>query len=120
MIEIVSQERCIGCDRCVEVCPTSVFDTGPGDIPVIARVQDCQTCFMCEAYCPVDALFVAPQAEPVEPGSPLRDEAYVTAAGLLGGYRKKIGWGRGRTPGALRAVGPDLPRPTPAPPRKEH
>ncbi|RBQ16404.1 4Fe-4S ferredoxin [Spongiactinospora rosea] len=114
MIEIVSRERCIGCDRCVEVCPTNVFDTGPGGVPLIARQGDCQTCFMCEAYCPVDALFVAPQPAPVGPGSPLRDEEHVTRSGLLGGYRRQIGWGHGRTPGALHAVGPELPR-TPPP-----
>ncbi|MFG2876892.1 hypothetical protein ACGFYU_18180 [Streptomyces sp. NPDC048337] len=28
--------------------------------------------------------------------------------GLLGSYRREIGWGEGRTPGALRAVGPSL------------
>ena len=36
-------------------------------ILTIARKHDCQTCFLCEAYCPVDALYVAPQVEePVE------------------------------------------------------
>ena len=28
MIEIVSPDKCIGCDKCVQVCPTNVFDTG--------------------------------------------------------------------------------------------
>ncbi|GAA0362458.1 hypothetical protein GCM10009530_10080 [Microbispora corallina] len=112
MIEVVSGERCVGCDRCVQVCPTNVFDSGPGGVPVIARRHDCQTCFMCEAYCPVDALFVAPSPQPVEAGSPLRDEAHLVASGLLGAYRREIGWGRGRTPGALLAVGPDLPGPS--------
>ena len=63
MIELVSEDRCTGCDLCVQVCPTHVFDAVPGGIPVIARKHDCQTCFMCEAWCPVDALYVAPFAE---------------------------------------------------------
>jgi len=63
MIELLSEERCIGCNLCVSVCPTDVFDEVPGALPVIARVDDCQTCFMCEVYCPVDALYVALQAE---------------------------------------------------------
>jgi len=109
MIEVVSTDRCIECDKCVEVCPTNVFDRGADGIPVIARQSDCQTCFMCEAYCPVDALFVAPTAEPLEAESPLRDEGHLVATGLLGSYRKGIGWGHGRTPGALVAVGPALP-----------
>ncbi|MBI3215686.1 MAG: ferredoxin family protein [Mycobacterium sp.] len=109
MIEVVAGERCIGCDRCVEVCPTRVFDRGPDGIPVIARQANCQTCFQCEAYCPVDALFVAPLATPVEAGSQFRDIAHLEAAGLLGGYRRELGWGSGRKLGARTAVGPEYP-----------
>ncbi|MEV8517220.1 ferredoxin family protein [Dactylosporangium sp. NPDC051484] len=111
MIEVVSAARCITCDRCIEVCPTNVFDRGTDGLPVIARQQDCQTCFMCEAYCPTDALFVGPDSHPVPEGSPLRDEAHLTRTGLLGSYRKEIGWGAGRRPGALTAVGPSLRQP---------
>jgi NAD-dependent dihydropyrimidine dehydrogenase PreA subunit len=110
VIEVVSTERCVSCDVCVAVCPTNVFDTGPGGIPVIARQSDCQTCFMCEAHCPADALFVAPLTHPVPDGSPLRDEAHLTETGLLGSYRRELGWGRGRKPGARLAVGPELGR----------
>jgi NAD-dependent dihydropyrimidine dehydrogenase PreA subunit len=112
MIELVSRERCIACDKCVAVCPTDVFERGADGVPVLARQSDCQTCFMCEAYCPVDALFVAPLSHPL-PEPP--DEAELIAAGTLGGYRKQIGWGRGRTPGARLAVGPALPGSSPAP-----
>jgi len=112
MIELVSPGRCITCDRCIAACPTNVFDRGDDGIPVIARQSDCQTCFMCEAYCPADALFVAPAVTPLEDGDPLRDEEYLTSSGLLGSYRAGIGWGHGRTPGARLAIGPDLHRPT--------
>jgi hypothetical protein len=72
-----------------------------------------------EAYCPADALFVAPLTRPAPPDSPLRAEAYVTDTGLLGSYRRELGWGRGRKPGARTAVGPELGRAriTPAPAR---
>ena len=63
MIEIVSARRCIECDICVRVCPANVFNSGPEAPPVIARQNDCQTCFLCEIYCPTDALYVAPDAE---------------------------------------------------------
>ena len=109
MIELVAPERCIGCDRCVEVCPTRVFDRGADGIPVIARHDSCQTCFQCEAYCPTDALFVAPLAIPVPPDSPFRDVAGLAATGLLGGYRRELGWGKGRALGARTAVGPEYP-----------
>jgi NAD-dependent dihydropyrimidine dehydrogenase PreA subunit len=88
MIELVSEERCTGCNICVAVCPVNVFDTSPDGPPVIARQADCQTCFMCELYCPVDALFVAADAEnPV-----VVDEQALQETALLGGYRRIIGW----------------------------
>jgi len=102
MIELVSAERCIRCDICVRVCPTAVFERGPDGLPEIARQGDCQTCFMCEAWCPTDALFVAPQMDPVAADSPLRDERELVRAGLLGSYRRVLGWGSGRSPGAAR------------------
>jgi NAD-dependent dihydropyrimidine dehydrogenase PreA subunit len=94
LIEIVSESKCIQCNLCVSVCPTNVFDKVEGGIPVIARQSDCQTCFMCELYCPVDALYVAPDPEHLT----LQSEDEVENQGLFGGYREKVGWGRGRTP----------------------
>ena len=103
MIELVSAQRCIACDKCIEVCPTNVFDRGPDGIPVIGRHGDCQTCFQCEANCPVDALFVSPLVAPVEV-----DEQALVSAGLLGSYRERIGWGKGRVAGTRNAIGPAL------------
>lgn len=48
---------------------------------------------MCELYCPVDAMYVAPQVEPLAEV----DEKSLTEAKLLGSYRRNIGWGRGQT-----------------------
>ena len=98
MIELVSRSRCIECNLCVKVCPTNVFDEIDGDIPVIARPDDCQTCFMCEANCPVDALYVAPQwNEHVQV-----DEADLVERGLIGGFRANWGIGPGRVPNSAR------------------
>jgi NAD-dependent dihydropyrimidine dehydrogenase PreA subunit len=102
MIEVVDRERCITCDRCIDVCPTRVFDRGSDGVPVIARHDSCQTCFQCEAYCPTDALFVAPSTTASTP-----DLRHVD---LLGSYRRELGWGGGRPLGARTAVGPELPR----------
>jgi NAD-dependent dihydropyrimidine dehydrogenase PreA subunit len=109
VIEVVHDQRCIDCGRCVEVCPTNVFDELPSGHPVIARQSDCQTCFMCEAWCPVDALFVASQAGPVPPDSPEKDLSVLEATGRFGEYRRWIGWGSGRKPGTLRDRNADLP-----------
>jgi NAD-dependent dihydropyrimidine dehydrogenase PreA subunit len=96
VIELVSAERCIKCDVCIRICPTNVFDHGEDRLPVIKNQGSCQTCFMCEAWCPTDALFVAPQVSPVAANSPYRNEQWLTERGLLGSYRREIGWGKGR------------------------
>ncbi|SEB23475.1 ferredoxin family protein [Variovorax sp. YR216] len=92
MIEIIDAARCTDCNICVSACPTNVFEATPGGPPRIARQHDCQTCFMCELYCPEDALYVAPIAD--RTASPAEREA--AAAALMGSYRSAIGWGRGR------------------------
>ena len=91
MIEVISDTRCIECDICVKVCPANVFDKTSG-APVIARQDDCQTCFMCELYCPEDALYVAPIADHA---AVVNEHAADTQA-LMGSYRSAIGWGKGR------------------------
>ncbi|MEK4885077.1 ferredoxin family protein [Bacillus sp. FSL W8-1127] len=96
MIELISESRCTSCGLCVMVCPTGVFDQEKGNIPVIARKNDCQTCYMCEAYCPVDAMYVSPFAEE---DVKVKEEELIQS-GILGSYRKEIGWGKGRTSGA--------------------
>jgi NAD-dependent dihydropyrimidine dehydrogenase PreA subunit len=95
VIEIVSAARCISCNICVKVCPANVFDEVADGVPAIARQNDCQTCFLCELYCPVDALFVDPAAEPVSVS-----ETVVEESGLFGGYARAMGWKRGKPGGA--------------------
>lgn len=96
MIEIVSESRCIACDICVKACPANVFDAVRKQAPVIARQEDCQTCFLCEIYCPTDALYVAPNAEAPTGVT----EAEVEAAGLFGSYTRGLGWRRGKPGGS--------------------
>jgi NAD-dependent dihydropyrimidine dehydrogenase PreA subunit len=91
MIQIVDPERCTACNICVSACPTNVFDAVPDGPPVIARQKDCQTCFMCELYCPEDALYVSPFASEVEE----IDLKQLRATGVLGNYRSAIGWSQG-------------------------
>jgi NAD-dependent dihydropyrimidine dehydrogenase PreA subunit len=88
MIEVIDGERCTSCNICVTVYPTNVFDKTPDGIPVIARQSDCQTCFMCELYFPEDALFASPFADT----SPEVDMMAIRDNGLLGSYRRAVGW----------------------------
>jgi NAD-dependent dihydropyrimidine dehydrogenase PreA subunit len=87
MIEVIDAERCTSCDICVSVCPTNVFDKTDG-LPVIARQGDCQTCFLCELYCPEDALYVAPFADETR----AVDLAALRQSEALGSYRRAVGW----------------------------
>lgn len=88
MIELVSADRCTGCNICVAVCPTNVFEPIAAGPPRLARQNDCQTCFMCELYCPEDALYVAPTATAPQGVR----EADIIAANALGSYRAAVGW----------------------------
>ena len=47
-------------------------------------------------------MFVSPDTDPVPRGSNLRDEGWLAAAGLLGRYRRDLGWDNGATPTAQR------------------
>jgi NAD-dependent dihydropyrimidine dehydrogenase PreA subunit len=94
MIEVVSAQRCTRCDICIKICPTNVFDRGADGLPVLARQSDCQTCFMCEAYCPEEAIFVAHPVDPLPENSPLLDEQHLIDHNLLGAYRRALGWNR--------------------------
>ncbi|WP_375775882.1 4Fe-4S binding protein [Bradyrhizobium sp. ma5] len=87
MIEVIDGERCTSCDICVNVCPTNVFDKTDG-IPVIARQGDCQTCFLCELYCPEDALYVLPFADQAQP----IDLVALKQTDSMGSYRRAVGW----------------------------
>jgi NAD-dependent dihydropyrimidine dehydrogenase PreA subunit len=96
MIELVVEDLCIRCDRCVVVCPTDVFDAVPDSAPIIARQEDCHTCMSCELHCPVDALYVSPRGE----SDPSINEAEIVASGVLGSYQRALGWKRARPGGA--------------------
>jgi NAD-dependent dihydropyrimidine dehydrogenase PreA subunit len=94
MIELISTERCVDCNLCVKVCPTNVFEAQSEGPPSIARPDACQTCFMCELYCPADALYVSPLADAHDSV----DEAVLAARGQLGSYSRQLGW-RAAKPG---------------------
>lgn len=92
MIEVISEDRCTKCDICIRVCPTNVFDRGPEGFPVLARQSECQTCFMCEAWCPEQAVFVAHPITPLPRDSELLEPEVLAERDLFGAYRRAIGW----------------------------
>jgi NAD-dependent dihydropyrimidine dehydrogenase PreA subunit len=53
----LSDERCIGCERCIEVCPHGVFIINEKK----AQIKDkdhCMECGACAKNCPVNAITV--------------------------------------------------------------
>jgi NAD-dependent dihydropyrimidine dehydrogenase PreA subunit len=88
MIELVLEDQCTGCGACVPACPSNVLVLEAGKA-VIARQDDCQTCFLCELHCPADAIYVAPDCETVLGIT----AAQATESGQLGRFRHLSGWG---------------------------
>ena len=70
------------------VCPTGVLDAVPNAIPLIARQHHCRTCSICEFYCPADALYIVPHAD----ASMIAAEFLLQQLGLMGSYRRAVGW----------------------------
>ncbi|MBE5758644.1 MAG: 4Fe-4S ferredoxin [Clostridiales bacterium] len=55
---IMADENCIGCGRCVSVCPMEniVIQNGHAEIG-----DDCATCLACFHWCPVQAIYMSKQ-----------------------------------------------------------
>jgi NAD-dependent dihydropyrimidine dehydrogenase PreA subunit len=53
----LSVDKCIGCGRCKEVCPHSVFSIHNGKSQIIDK-NTCMECGACMNNCPVDAIIV--------------------------------------------------------------
>lgn len=90
MIAHIFEDICNGCNACVAACPTHVLDAGADGVPVVARLDQCQTCFMCELYCDADAIYVAPDQRAPEAVDP----AAILVSEHLGRLRHDYGWDR--------------------------
>lgn len=52
----IKQENCIGCKRCVEVCPGNLIKTGADGKAFIRQPKDCWGCTSCIKECPKEAI----------------------------------------------------------------
>jgi electron transport complex protein RnfB len=58
-LALVSEEICIGCSRCIRVCPTDAIVGGAKQIHNVLR-EACTGCGNCIELCPTEALRLTP------------------------------------------------------------
>jgi len=52
-IAMINPDTCIGCGECVKSCPMDVIRWDKeAKRPKITFPEDCQTCHLCEEFCP--------------------------------------------------------------------
>jgi len=55
----LNTEKCMGCGKCLDVCPHNVFNMKNGKIEIIDK-NGCMECGACAKNCPFNALEVKP------------------------------------------------------------
>jgi ferredoxin len=76
----LDQSVCIGCGRCLQVCPHQVF-TMEGEKALVRVKDDCMECGACALNCPVKAISV--------------DSGVGCASGLINEWLREHGFGGG-------------------------
>ena len=56
-IPTVEEEKCVGCEECVDVCPTEVFEM-ENEKSVVAEPDECLGCESCVEVCEEGAITV--------------------------------------------------------------
>lgn len=51
----IDAKKCIGCNKCVEICPTKTLEMKDGKA-VVAHPENCVECHACESVCPSGAI----------------------------------------------------------------
>ncbi|MGI9345669.1 MAG: RnfABCDGE type electron transport complex subunit B [Gammaproteobacteria bacterium] len=62
----IREQDCIGCTKCIEVCPTSAI-VGGRSMSHSVLAEDCTGCDLCIPPCPVDCIDLIPVHTPIAP-----------------------------------------------------
>jgi NAD-dependent dihydropyrimidine dehydrogenase PreA subunit len=62
-IRHINMDACTACGLCIDICPMDVFQENEDGKPVVSYLADCMSCFICEAECPAEAIYVSPARE---------------------------------------------------------
>ncbi len=54
---IVDEDKCVGCEECVDVCPTEVFEMNDGKASPV-NVEECLGCESCIEVCEESAITI--------------------------------------------------------------
>jgi NAD-dependent dihydropyrimidine dehydrogenase PreA subunit len=54
---IVDQEKCTGCEECVDICPVEVFEMTDGKSQPV-NAEECMGCESCVESCEADAITI--------------------------------------------------------------
>ncbi|RII26459.1 MAG: ferredoxin [Geobacter sp.] len=54
---IVDEQSCRGCELCIDICPTKVFELDAEKrLCVVKHAEDCIACLSCAYICPSNAI----------------------------------------------------------------
>ena len=54
---VVDNEKCVGCEECVDVCPVDVFEMEDGK-STPANAEECLGCESCVEVCEAEAITI--------------------------------------------------------------
>jgi len=53
----VHEQSCRGCELCIDICPTKVFELDPEKrVCLVRHSEDCMACLSCAYLCPSGAI----------------------------------------------------------------
>ncbi|QTA78214.1 4Fe-4S cluster protein [Desulfonema limicola] len=52
---VVNEEKCVGCEECVDICPNDVFEM-QNEKSVVVNPDECVDCESCIEACEEDAI----------------------------------------------------------------